>query len=122
MSKQFKGFVLGAVVGGVAALLFAPKSGRELRAKLLHQTEAMPSEADETVAVATEDNTEEVNDRLQQQADEIARQLREGRQADLTPAEAQKMNQEDEEIIVNVDPVTEKVDEATESHTDDQNA
>lgn len=108
MGKQVKGFVLGAITGGIAALLFAPKSGRELRQKLTGKINEVSEAANEAVEEETSATQEEVSSRLQEQADEIARQLRANRGGDLTPEEASDMNQ-DEEIIVNVDPVTEKV-------------
>lgn len=111
MSKQVKGFVLGALVGGVAALLFAPKSGRELRAKLTGKAEAAMDTIEQNVQEATKEAEQpkaEVNDALQKQADEIARQLRQSRnQGDLTPEEASDMASDD--IVVNMDSTTETI-------------
>lgn len=113
MSKQVKGFVLGAVVGSVAALLFAPKSGRELRHKLTNKVTGVVDEIEEAVNAndATEKPVQEVSESLQQQAEEIARQLRASRsQNDLTPEEAAKMAADDsEEIVVKMDPTTETI-------------
>ena len=49
MSKKSGGFLLGAVIGGtaaaVAALLFAPKSGKELRDELAIQADDFKAKA-----------------------------------------------------------------------------
>ena len=37
----FKGFVLGSILGGVLGVLFAPKSGREMREDLSEETEKL---------------------------------------------------------------------------------
>jgi gas vesicle protein len=41
------GFMAGTVVGAVLALLYAPKSGRELRADIQHKTGELKDQADE---------------------------------------------------------------------------
>lgn len=37
----FKGFLLGSIIGGVLGVLFAPKSGREMREDLSEETEKL---------------------------------------------------------------------------------
>lgn len=107
MGKKFKGFVLGATVGSLAALLFAPKSGRELRAELKNKSKNV---APATNASTQDDATmaEDVTSQLQSQTEEIARQLRESRQVapgDLTPEEASAQVKEEEIVI----PVSETI-------------
>ncbi len=55
----FTGLLIGGALGGVAALLSAPKSGKELRAdiqvrgkKVIHETEAFLGEAGDRVSEA----------------------------------------------------------------------
>ena len=51
--ESFKtGFVLGAIVGAAVGLLLAPKSGHEMRADLLEQSEALRARAEELAARA----------------------------------------------------------------------
>lgn len=116
MGKKFNGFVLGAAVGSLAALLLAPKSGKELR-------QALSSKANEKVSATKgqkhEEIAEEVTARLQEQTENIARQLREARMetasGDLTPTEAMDQVTE-EEIVV---PVSESI--ADEILVEEQN-
>jgi gas vesicle protein len=42
----FLSFIVGAVVGGVVGLLFAPKSGKELRGDIAHAAGNLKDEAD----------------------------------------------------------------------------
>ena len=46
------GFIGGAVAGAVLALLYAPKSGRELRADIREKTDNFLDEAEERVRAA----------------------------------------------------------------------
>ena len=55
----FTGLVIGGIVGGLASLLLAPKSGKELRADIketgeraLGETKAMPGKASHQVSEA----------------------------------------------------------------------
>lgn len=56
-SSYSKGFLIGAVVGGavgaVVALLFAPKSGRELRRDIADRTEEVVDKAQQMFTKAT---------------------------------------------------------------------
>ena len=52
-SGSFKtGFVLGAIIGAAAGLLLAPKTGQEMRADLMEQSEALRARAEELAAKA----------------------------------------------------------------------
>jgi gas vesicle protein len=59
INKFLAGLLFGGVLGGVAAFLFAPKSGKELRTdiqktgnKAIHETEAFLDEAGHRVSEA----------------------------------------------------------------------
>ena len=54
LSKQTMCFLLGGVVGAFVALLFAPKSGRELRTDIADATRKGVDSARETASVARE--------------------------------------------------------------------
>lgn len=56
------GFVAGSVVGAVLALLYAPKSGRELRKDIKEKTDELVEKGDEYIAHARVKATEIVND------------------------------------------------------------
>ncbi len=51
------GLIFGVLVGMLAALLFAPRSGRELRARLAAHLSAPPPGADSPPAPPTGDTT-----------------------------------------------------------------
>lgn len=66
-SSYTKGFLIGAILGGaagaIAALLFAPKSGRELRQDIADKTEEVVDKAQQMFNKATgnaEDGLEDV--------------------------------------------------------------
>ena len=48
------GFIVGGVVGAILGLLLAPKSGEEMRADLLEQSEALRARAEELAAKVRE--------------------------------------------------------------------
>jgi gas vesicle protein len=48
----FKGFLLGGAIGAVIALLYAPKSGKEMREDLKRKTEELLEEPDKGMAGA----------------------------------------------------------------------
>jgi gas vesicle protein len=49
----FKGFVLGGLIGGFVALLFAPKTGKEFREELGEESEKLISKAKKDFESAT---------------------------------------------------------------------
>lgn len=51
----FKGVIVGSLVGGVIALLLAPKSGKETQAELKRRARSMKSDIDTTVAELQQD-------------------------------------------------------------------
>ncbi len=56
------GFLAGSVVGAVLALLYAPKTGRELRADLKQRADEFAGETEEYVARARKRATDIIND------------------------------------------------------------
>lgn len=48
----FLGFLAGGIVGGVVALLYAPKSGKELRMDIKNKKEEMLDDAEEYLDIA----------------------------------------------------------------------
>ena len=102
MGKKFNGFVLGAAVGSIAALLFAPKSGRELRQELNNKAnEQLNKQKDSEHQAMAEDVTAQ----LKEQTETIARQLQ----------ETQKAEEVSEESIVI--PVSETVEDEIKAET-----
>lgn len=67
---NFGTFLWGLLVGAAAALLFAPKSGRETRAELTDSLYRMRDDAEERVR--------EVQDNVGRTVDDMRRQLEEG--------------------------------------------
>jgi len=49
-----KGAIIGGIVGAIAALAFAPKSGKELRADIKRRTNELANDADEALQVLHE--------------------------------------------------------------------
>lgn len=74
MGKKLTGFLLGTVIGGGAALLFAPRSGKELRQKV---TDKLNKTSLQNAVETVDEVANEVTSNLQQQTEEIARQLKE---------------------------------------------
>ncbi len=56
------GFLAGSVVGAVVALLYAPKSGKELRQDIKRKTNEMVEEASEYVEAAKNKAVEIINE------------------------------------------------------------
>lgn len=56
------GFIAGSVVGAVLALLYAPKSGRELRADIKQKTGELVDDAEEYLQRARKRATEIINE------------------------------------------------------------
>jgi gas vesicle protein len=68
VSSFFTGFFVGALVGGAAALLFAPQSGEETRAQIRDKGIELKEKAEETygeVIDQIEDSTTELRGRLE---------------------------------------------------------
>lgn len=56
------GFIAGSVVGAVLALLYAPKSGKELRADIKEKTNDLVDKGEEYIAHAKSKATEIINE------------------------------------------------------------
>jgi len=56
------GFISGSVIGSIIALLYAPKSGKELRQDLKEKTDELMEEAEGYLANAKERATDLMND------------------------------------------------------------
>ncbi len=56
------GFLTGAAVGSIIALLFAPKSGKELRADIKNKSQEFMEDADTYLANAKDKATELINE------------------------------------------------------------
>jgi gas vesicle protein len=74
-AEFFKGFLIGGAIGAVAALLFAPKPGVELRADLRRKSREFYDETEETLG------------EWKEQANEVVEQGR--RQAEALRAQAE---------------------------------
>ncbi|NLP12077.1 YtxH domain-containing protein [bacterium] len=79
----FKGFLIGSALGAVVALLFAPKSGKELRSDIKRKSEEAV-EGTKRVYGETRDKAQQ----LLTEANEKARELREEASRQLTKARA----------------------------------
>jgi gas vesicle protein len=58
----FWGFLAGSVVGGITALLFAPKSGKELRSDIRDKAEDFLDDAEQFMEKAKDKANEIIND------------------------------------------------------------
>lgn len=67
--KFMKGIWYGALIGAVAALLFAPKRGEELRRDIRHEAEALRDEA--------RSKLEQASTTLDRQADKLEQKVQE---------------------------------------------
>jgi gas vesicle protein len=71
------GAIVGTVIGAVTALLFAPKSGRELRKDIVdgvHQVSEKTQHTAESIADKTKQLAETLSERTQQAAKAVNRQ------------------------------------------------
>ena len=124
MSKSgfLSGFFWGAVVGGVAALLYAPKSGRELREDLSEEWEKYNESPEEYHAMLAEraaeyrdaavergvelvdvasSKTEEIKVNLSQSAQQLKEQLDEFTHSLQQKAEATSdVEEEDADVVI----------------------
>lgn len=69
----FKGLFFGGIVGAVAALLYAPKSGKELREELRERTLELQDDAQSRLALAQE-RAEKLMKQTQTQLDELRKE------------------------------------------------
>ena len=115
MGKKLTGFLLGTVIGGGAALLFAPRSGKELRQKV---TDKLNKTSLQNAVETVDEVANEVTSNLQQQTEEIARQLKEkAMQNDASTVV-------EEEIVVpfQEEAPVEEIAETTEEKTEEKTA
>jgi len=82
------GFVAGSIVGGVLALLFAPKAGHEFRSELKSKAEGLADDAQTYVKRARSKATEIIND-SRAKSDTLVSDAR--RHADTIMGEAEKI-------------------------------
>ncbi len=79
----FKGFVIGSVLGALAGIFFAPKSGKELRSEIKEKGSEVLKDAKEIYADAStraKEIIEEAKHRAEELKKEADRQLSEARQ------------------------------------------
>ncbi len=69
----FKGLLFGGIVGAVAALLYAPKSGKEMREDLRQRTLELQDDAQSKLALAQE-RAEKLMQQTQAQLDELRKE------------------------------------------------
>ena len=77
-------FLLGAAVGGIAALLIAPASGRETRARLTEKSEELYGKGRETaenLKGTAEERVRDVGDKARVRVDAVKEAVSEGRDA-----------------------------------------
>lgn len=79
-STFFKGAFIGALVGAAAALLFAPKPGRELRGDLSEKL-SMVSDKTKEVAYTVGDKASELAKTVGSKASDVMATVNEGRQS-----------------------------------------
>lgn len=82
------GFLTGSVVGAVLALLYAPKSGRELRADIKQKTGELTDQADEYLRTARLKAADIVNEG-KQRSDHLVSEAK--RKADTILGDANKV-------------------------------
>jgi gas vesicle protein len=83
------GFLVGAAVGAVAGLLYAPKTGRETRALLKKSADALPELA-EDLSSNLQVQASRLSESAVQQWDETLIRLREALGAGVEAAQAQR--------------------------------
>ena len=69
------GFLIGAIAGGIAGVLLAPKPGAETRAQLVQQSETWRTRAEEAAASVRErvgPTVDEIRDRVQPVAEHLS--------------------------------------------------
>ncbi|SFE97126.1 Gas vesicle protein [Paenibacillus catalpae] len=115
--KQTKGFLFGAIAGGiigsVTALLFAPKAGRELRQDI---SEGARKVQEQTVRAAEQvsDTTVRFAKQIGNQATELADTARAAAEAAVTSVKQRRVELADE-----VGEVTDEVTDALEDKTEE---
>jgi gas vesicle protein len=82
------GLLAGGVVGAITALLYAPKSGKELRSDLKQKANDLADEASEYVTIARTKATDTIS-KTKHRADELASEVKE--QADHILDDAEKV-------------------------------
>jgi gas vesicle protein len=82
VSSFFTGFFVGALVGGAAALLFAPQSGEQTRAQIRDRSIELKEKAEATyeeVVDEIEETTAELRGRLQELSSKMDELIAQGK-------------------------------------------
>lgn len=104
--KKGKDLLIGAVVGGIlgaaTALLFAPKSGRELRSDITEQAQAV---SDKTVQIAStvSQKTQEVAKTVSTTTSELYGKAKDTAVSVVDTVRSWKESQNDEELVLKED-------------------
>ncbi|MBI1804446.1 MAG: YtxH domain-containing protein [Ignavibacteriae bacterium] len=80
------GFLAGGIVGAITALLYAPKSGRELRADIKRKASDLAEEASEHIHTARAKTTDIINEG-KERSDQLIADAREKAESILGSAE-----------------------------------
>lgn len=87
------GFLLGAALGGLGALLWAPRSGRETREQLSGALKDL-SRITESLTVDVQSQAERLSDQALQQWEDTLTRLREAIAAGIEASQAEARNQQ----------------------------
>ena len=89
-NKFLIGFIAGGVIGAVVALLYAPKTGAEMRKSLKQNAEKVIGEADEYIELAKNSVTDVINEAKKKSDDLVSHAKK----------QAQSLIAESEELLI----------------------
>lgn len=89
----FAGFLLGAALGSLGALLLAPRSGRETRQQLSRALQEL-AQITESLTVDVQSQAERISDQALQQWEDTLNRLREAIAAGIEASQAESRNQQ----------------------------
>lgn len=116
----FKGFLFGGIVGAVVSLLYAPKSGKEMREDIRQKSLEFKGDAEAQIELVQK-RAEELLEETKQQLSELRKQA-ESAVAEAKGTAAGKLEEGKETVLKQRERIKEAVDAGVEAYKEEKSA